>query len=236
MGIQMPMVVTSECQVPGWPRPQLQPQLRPACRRRAVVPSRPCSLVPGAGVEPAWSLSGPADFKSAASTDFAIRAGRHFAPTTGTQRAPSGALVVNRWRRDPESNRTRRICNPLHNRFAIAPCGDQVECYQEEREATASLRRLRPLRCQAPKDRNKHSGAGNEARTRDLNLGKVALYQLSYSRVARISSIAAIERRPAVYAERTRACKPPRGAAHSVWQAVCRHTRLGSVTRGGGRR
>ena len=26
-------------------------------------------------------------------------------------------------------------------------------------------------------------GAGNEARTRDLNLGKGALYQLSYSRV-----------------------------------------------------
>ena len=25
-------------------------------------------------------------------------------------------------------------------------------------------------------------GAGNETRTRDLNLGKVALYQLSYSR------------------------------------------------------
>ena len=29
-------------------------------------------------------------------------------------------------------------------------------------------------------------GAGNEARTRDLNLGKVALYQLSYSRVMQI--------------------------------------------------
>ena len=29
----------------------------------------------------------------------------------------------------------------------------------------------------------KSFGAGNEARTRDLNLGKVALYQLSYSRV-----------------------------------------------------
>ena len=27
-----------------------------------------------------------------------------------------------------------------------------------------------------------HSGAGKEARTPDLNLGKVALYQLSYSR------------------------------------------------------
>ena len=29
-------------------------------------------------------------------------------------------------------------------------------------------------------------GAGNESRTRDLNLGKVALYQLSYSRVLAI--------------------------------------------------
>jgi hypothetical protein len=25
------------------------------------------------------------------------------------------------WRRDPESNWTYRICNPVHNRFAIAP-------------------------------------------------------------------------------------------------------------------
>ena len=30
-----------------------------------------------------------------------------------------------------------------------------------------------------------NSGAGDESRTRDLNLGKVALYQLSYSRVWR---------------------------------------------------
>src|SRR5262249_39914029 len=29
---------------------------------------------------------------------------------------------------------------------------------------------------------SRDSGAGNESRTRDLNLGKVALYQLSYSR------------------------------------------------------
>jgi hypothetical protein len=28
------------------------------------------------------------------------------------------------------------------------------------------------------------SGAGDESRTRDLNLGKVALYQLSYSRTS----------------------------------------------------
>jgi hypothetical protein len=31
------------------------------------------------------------------------------------------------------------------------------------------------------------SGAGDESRTRDLNLGKVALYQLSYSRIAFLS-------------------------------------------------
>ena len=30
--------------------------------------------------------------------------------------------------------------------------------------------------------KNRIFGAGNEVRTRDLNLGKVALYQLSYSR------------------------------------------------------
>ena len=30
-------------------------------------------------------------------------------------------LGLNFWRRDPESNRAERICNPVHNRFAIAP-------------------------------------------------------------------------------------------------------------------
>jgi hypothetical protein len=34
-------------------------------------------------------------------------------------------------------------------------------------------------------------GAGNETRTRDLNLGKVALYQLSYSRVVKTGAIIA---------------------------------------------
>ena len=32
-------------------------------------------------------------------------------------------------------------------------------------------------------------GAGNESRTRDLNLGKVALYQLSYSRSGKTNII-----------------------------------------------
>ena len=53
------------------------------------------------------------------------------------------------WRRNPESNRDRRICNPLHGHSAIPPYRFQI------------------------------IGAAHEARTRDLNLGKVALYQLS---------------------------------------------------------
>ena len=53
---------------------------------------------------------------------------------------------------------------------------------------TALLPRLRGLTTQGRKREACASlflffGAGNEARTRDLNLGKVALYQLSYSRV-----------------------------------------------------
>src|SRR5258706_1710264 len=53
----------------------------------------------------------------------------------------------------------------------------------------------RPWNCRQPTGRHSdkkgkpglpfsESGAGDESRTRDLNLGKVALYQLSYSRVA----------------------------------------------------
>ncbi len=66
------------------------------------------------------------------------------------------------WRREPESNRPTRICNPVHNRFAIEP-------YALTKKGSWSF----PCFL---------FGAGNEARTRDLNLGKVALYQLSYSR------------------------------------------------------
>ena len=69
--------------------------------------------------------------------------------------------AAERWRRGPESNRPTRICNPVHNRFATAPCYEKKgkHCFPFE------------------------IGAGDEARTRDLNLGKVALYQLSYSRM-----------------------------------------------------
>src|SRR3954452_13408195 len=37
----------------------------------------------------------------------------------------SGAFLhFNYWRREPESNRPKRLCRPLHNRFAIAPQAD----------------------------------------------------------------------------------------------------------------
>src|SRR6202165_6252863 len=39
------------------------------------------------------------------------------------------------------------------------------------------------LICPRCPERTRKDGAGNESRTRELNLGKVALYQLSYSRV-----------------------------------------------------
>ena len=68
------------------------------------------------------------------------------------------------WRRKPESNRRTRICNPLHNHSAIAPAFKK----KEARDGRCFLFVF---------------GAGDESRTRDLNLGKVALYQLSYSRV-----------------------------------------------------
>lgn len=52
----------------------------------------------------------------------------------------------------------------------------------------ADLRKMTHTK-RRPNDRNlgfgkgeKETGAGDESRTRDLNLGKVALYQLSYSR------------------------------------------------------
>ena len=39
-----------------------------------------------------------------------------------------------------------------------------------------------PLKALQTKGGKREFGAGDESRTRDLNLGKVALYQLSYSR------------------------------------------------------
>ena len=52
--------------------------------------------------------------------------------------APGSAGLRQVWRRDPESNRAGRICNPLHNRFAIAPYAG-LALWQEKRKLAASL-------------------------------------------------------------------------------------------------
>ena len=55
------------------------------------------------------------------------------------------------------------------------------------------------------------SGAGNESRTRDLNLGKVALYQLSYSRMRKRnyrSGAFFVKKTQAVECVQTRPVKP----------------------------
>ena len=79
------------------------------------------------------------------------------------------------WRRGSESNRRTRLCRPLHNHSATPP---------EGRRPTGSdgpdAERGKPLEGGFPRE----TGAAEESRTLDLNLGKVALYQLSYSRAA----------------------------------------------------
>lgn len=48
----------------------------------------------------------------------------------------SGAFSLSTWRREPESNRPKRLCRPLHNRFAIAP---KADCTNAVRQATDFL-------------------------------------------------------------------------------------------------
>ena len=66
------------------------------------------------------------------------------------------------WRLRSESNRRTRLCRPLHDHSATQPG--------------------QPTGVVATTPVGGESGAGNETRTRDPNLGKVVLYQLSYSR------------------------------------------------------
>ena len=82
------------------------------------------------------------------------------------------------WRRGSESNRRTRICSPLHDHSATPPCtSTHAAPIRASVGPNHQLRGSRSRRLPMGK-----SGAGNESRTRDLNLGKVALYQLSYSR------------------------------------------------------
>ncbi len=77
------------------------------------------------------------------------------------------------WRLSPESNRGPRLCRPLHNHSATQP----LSVWRARTEKTPGFPEVWRSRT------HEKFGAGNEIRTRDPNLGKVVLYQLSYSRV-----------------------------------------------------
>ena len=64
------------------------------------------------------------------------------------------------------------------------PGGDPERrlCRPERQDKRSAPSRTRACRTYTQKGKY---GAGDESRTRDLNLGKVALYQLSYSRIAK---------------------------------------------------
>ena len=91
-------------------------------------------MVPGAGFEPACPVQGPRILSP-------LRL--PISPSGRTRRGHRGTTAQEVWRRDPESNRTRRICNPLHNRFAIAPGAYRVvRWYQERRSKKKGKPRL----------------------------------------------------------------------------------------------
>ena len=77
------------------------------------------TLVPGAGVEPARPIAGKRRILSPQCLPISPSGQAHHC---GPKSAGFGVCSEGGWRRDPESNRANRICNPVHNRFAIAPC------------------------------------------------------------------------------------------------------------------
>ena len=102
-----------------------------ACRPVSNAPQT-ATWCPGRASNPYALFRAAADFKSAVSTDFTTRAAcerrrrsasRARQTRSQTKRPRNSCEAHTSWRRDPESNRAERICNPVHNRFAIAPSG-----------------------------------------------------------------------------------------------------------------
>lgn len=137
----------------------------------------------------------PADFKSDASTSFAIRANagiaclslrgngnRRSAPHADCaekeNRHEAGFMCI-RWRPGSELNRRTRICSPLHNHSATRPMAIARD-WRNHGTISSALQNKTPRTGLCSE-----YGAGNETRTRDPDLGKVVLYQLSYSRVVK---------------------------------------------------
>jgi hypothetical protein len=74
-------------------------------------------MVGRAGIEPA--LPKKQDFKSCVSTNFTTAP--HKRKATVFLKTHIKDLKPLVWRREPESNRRRRSCSPLHNHSTIAP-------------------------------------------------------------------------------------------------------------------
>ena len=79
----------------------------------------------------------------------------------------SGAFSLSTWRREPESNRPKRLCRPLHNRFAIAP---KADCANAVRQATDFYSRTESPSNKKGSVASPLLGAGNESCTRALSL------------------------------------------------------------------
>ena len=113
-------------------------------------------MVPGAGLEPARSrLRG---ILSPLCLPI---------PPPGPGDFPAGL----NWRLGSESNRRTRLCRPLHNHSATQPA--VCDSFPQSKTPRSGSRACLGAR----------SGAGNETRTRDIHVGNVTLYQLSYSRL-----------------------------------------------------
>ena len=156
-------------------------KLRCASRRRPDGPERAPhrarleKMVPETGVEPVRPRA--ADFKSATSTSFVIPAPVQV-NKKGEPNVPPLAMF---WS-------GRRVSNSRPQPWQ--GCALPTELLPQEFKLFGGARRNRTavngfaIRCMATL-LSRHpflNGAGDESRTRDLNLGKVALYQLSYSR------------------------------------------------------
>ena len=89
------------------------------------------------------------------------------------------------WRPGSESNRRTRLCRPLHDHSATRPMAVARRIPGVLLSRHRMPRRRRKNKTSADRGFVCFSGAGNETRTRDPDLGKVVLYQLSYSRVGR---------------------------------------------------
>ena len=147
------------------------------------------SVVPGPGIEPGhpcgWRILSPLRLPVPPSGLERVRSLRDEGARAESawrwrQRKSPTSRSGLFWRPGSELNRRTRICSPLHNHSATRPVTGirQTGFFH----ITAPFTR-RGLKRQDPENGAlSETGAGNETRTRDPDLGKVVLYQLSYSR------------------------------------------------------